>query len=143
MDTNENPHPGPTGSAYLMSLIAGLTLASFAVKMFQFPTTTEEPSFINCFNYIDEFESRAMFLAALIIASATILLSVLKRRAVVVFIEATMLWVVAYFALVGASSAPYAYSIPGVLQSLILLAAGALAALLLVRWLLLNEDRLQ
>lgn len=141
MDTNENPNPKPTGSAYAISLISGLTLASFAVKMFQFPTTTEEPSFINCFTYIDEFESRAMFIAALVIAAATIVLSALKRRAVVVFIEATMLWVAAYFSLVGASSAPYASSVPGVLQSLILSAAGALVALLFVRWFVLNEER--
>ncbi|MEM7598033.1 MAG: hypothetical protein AAF382_10085 [Pseudomonadota bacterium] len=122
-----------------MSLISGLVLASLAVKMFQFPTTTEAPSFINCFNYIGDLESQCMFLAALIIAAAIVWLSVLKRRSVVVFIEATMIWIVAYLALVGASSAPYASSVSGVLQSLTLIGAASLVALLIVRWIVLQE----
>ncbi|MEN0079762.1 MAG: hypothetical protein AAF753_11690 [Pseudomonadota bacterium] len=143
MTIEQEPNSKPTGSAYLLSLISGLVLASVAIKMFQFPTTTTEPSFINCFNYLGQFESKAMFFAALIIAAATVWLSVLKRRSVVVFIEAMMIWIVAYLALVGASSAPYASSVSGVLQSLTVLGAASLLALIFVRWTVLNEGPAQ
>lgn len=141
MNAETHSKPDPTGSPYAMSLFAGVTLALGAIKMFRFPTTTDEPSFINCFNFIGTFESEAMFWSALILSAALVWLSLRRRKTVVVFMEATMLWVVAYFALVGASAAPYAISVSGLLQSLIMLAVGALTGLIVVRWLILKEGR--
>ncbi len=79
-----------------------------------------------------------MFWAALILAVATIWLSIRRRPAAVVFIEAIIIWTVAYFLLVGVSSAPYAG--PGVLQRMVLIGAVCTASLVFVRWTLKQAE---
>lgn len=137
---DDNAKPKHFGHGYVLSMATGFALAAFCIKMFVFPTTTAEPSFINCFNYIDPLKGEAMFWAGLTLAAAILWLSIKKRITVVVCVEATMVWMVAFLALVAASSAPYANIASGVIQNLVVIGAVALGGLVVVRWNVLDQE---
>lgn len=130
----------PLSNAYTLSLITGLAFAGIAIKMLRFPTVTYEPSFINCFNYIDASKGEAMFWAAIGLSAGTIWFSIKQRLETLVFIEAIMIWTVAYLLLVAVSSSGQATSPSGVMQSLVLIGACAVGGLTFVRWVLKSSN---
>ncbi len=119
--------------AFKLSLLTGAVWFAFVIKMFLFPTVTEEPSFINCFSFLDPTKAKLMFGGAIVISGATIILSLFRSNLAIVFIEALGLWTIAYLILVGISSSPYAVSISGVSQTLTALGFLAMLWLLSVR----------
>lgn len=129
----------PPPVAFVLSALTGAIMGLVAIKMLLFPTITEQPSFINCFNFISPGKGQAMLLAAMTISCVIIFLSVKRSKGVVVFIEGAMIWTVAYLLLVGVSSAPYASSVSGVAQNLVMIGAAALVWLVLIRWVLRKE----
>ncbi|MFQ6547649.1 hypothetical protein AADZ90_006800 [Aestuariibius sp. 2305UL40-4] len=126
---------------FKLSLITGAVWVAFAIKMFVFPTTTAEPSLINCFSYIGPIEASVMFIGALGISGAAAVFSFFRSRLVIPLIEAMGLWTVTYLILVVASSSPHAISVAGLAQSIAGIGFLALLWLLFVRTTLLEHIR--
>ena len=80
----------------VFTITASLALAAFSVWMLAFQPRTPQPSLLNCFGYLGDFEATLLYFSAIALAFASAILAVLHRRAVIPLVEASVVLAVAY-----------------------------------------------
>ncbi len=92
--------------ALVPSISLGILGAAVSFAMWQFPPSTAEPSFINCFNYLTPTETNLFYSAGVILSVALVILSVLLRKSSIVIVEGLGLLFIGYLAAVWMRAEP-------------------------------------